>query len=222
MRQHQSGFTLVEIAIVLVIIGLLLGGILQGQQMINNARVRSAISTMQGISTAYYAFQDRYKQVPGDWNGVQNVVPGAVNCSATCGNGLIDNDVLSSIAFNNLAAAGFLSGSFDGGPPTATNTPTNPYGGRMQIINDANYYTDNATTGPVRLAVKSGNNIPVGIAREIDVKLDNANPRQGTFRVVSTGAVAGVAACNNGTAAGAIWDTAAATPAANCSGALLM
>ena len=45
MRKQQSGFTLIEIAIVLVIIGLLLGGVLKGQELITAARVRNIIST---------------------------------------------------------------------------------------------------------------------------------------------------------------------------------
>ncbi len=64
--KKQSGFTLVEIAIVLVIIGLLLGGILKGQELINSARVRNLADQNSGIQAAYYGFIDRYRQVPGD------------------------------------------------------------------------------------------------------------------------------------------------------------
>ena len=66
MKRGQSGFTLVEIAIVLVIIGLLLGGILKGQELINSARVRNLADTHSGIQAAYFGFRDRYRQVPGD------------------------------------------------------------------------------------------------------------------------------------------------------------
>ena len=67
MRQQQKGFTLVEIAIVLVIIGLLLGGILKGQELINSARVRNLADSTSGIQAAYFGFIDRYRRVPGDW-----------------------------------------------------------------------------------------------------------------------------------------------------------
>ena len=66
LSRKQSGFTLVEIAIVLVIIGLLLGGILKGQELINSARVRNLADTTTGIQAAYYGFIDRYRRVPGD------------------------------------------------------------------------------------------------------------------------------------------------------------
>ena len=65
-RRAQSGFTLVEIAIVLVIIGLLLGGVLKGQELIENGRVKSAAADMNGISAAYNSYLDRYRRLPGD------------------------------------------------------------------------------------------------------------------------------------------------------------
>jgi len=61
--KKQSGFTLVEIAIVLVIIGLLLGGILKGQELINSARVRNMADQNSGIQAAYFGFIDRYRQL---------------------------------------------------------------------------------------------------------------------------------------------------------------
>src|ERR671926_198693 len=66
MRSQQSGFTLVEIAIVLVIIGLLLGGILKGQELITQAKIKNSIADFSGISAAYYGYQDRYRAIPGD------------------------------------------------------------------------------------------------------------------------------------------------------------
>jgi prepilin-type N-terminal cleavage/methylation domain-containing protein len=62
----QKGFTLVEIAIVLVIIGLLLGGVLKGQQLIANAKLKSLVNHANGLSAAVFAYQDRYKALPGD------------------------------------------------------------------------------------------------------------------------------------------------------------
>ena len=66
MKTAQKGFTLVEIAIVLVIIGLLLGGILKGQEMITQAKIKNVIADFSGISAAYHGYQDRYRAIPGD------------------------------------------------------------------------------------------------------------------------------------------------------------
>lgn len=66
MRHHQRGFTLIEIAIVLVIIGLLLGGVLKGQELINQAKIKNVANDLNGVSVAVYAYQDRYKRLPGE------------------------------------------------------------------------------------------------------------------------------------------------------------
>src|SRR6266436_5700444 len=68
-RSTEGGFTLVEIAIVLVIIGLLLGGILKGQEMITQARIKNAINDFNGVVTAITSYQDRYRALPGDDKG---------------------------------------------------------------------------------------------------------------------------------------------------------
>ncbi len=65
-QKRQRGFTLVEIAIVLVIIGLLLGGILKGQEMITQAKIKNVINDFNGLSAALYSYQDRYRALPGD------------------------------------------------------------------------------------------------------------------------------------------------------------
>ena len=66
MNKQQSGFTLVEIAIVLVIIGLLLGGVLKGQELINSAKVKNLANDFRTIPTFVYAYQDKFRALPGD------------------------------------------------------------------------------------------------------------------------------------------------------------
>src|SRR5260221_5395679 len=62
----EAGFTLVEVAIVLVIIGLLLGGILKGQEMITQAKIKNVINDFNGVTVAVTSYQDRYRALPGD------------------------------------------------------------------------------------------------------------------------------------------------------------
>ena len=71
MNKQQSGFTLVEIAIVLVIIGLLLGGVLKGQELINSAKVKNMIGDFRTVSSLVYGYQDRFKSFPGDQTAAQ-------------------------------------------------------------------------------------------------------------------------------------------------------
>ena len=85
MRQ-QRGFTLIEIAIVLVIIGLLLGGVLKGQELIQSARVRNLISQQDGVKAAYFGFLDRYRALPGDYTTATTNIANIV-ATAACNNG---------------------------------------------------------------------------------------------------------------------------------------
>ena len=66
MKRNQSGFTLIEIAIVLVIIGLLLGGVLKGQELINSAKVKNLATDFRNIPVFIYGYQDKFKALPGD------------------------------------------------------------------------------------------------------------------------------------------------------------
>ena len=65
-RRAQGGFTLVEIAIVLVIVGLLLAGVLKGQELIENSKIKNIAKDMDGITSAVLSYRDRYKALPGD------------------------------------------------------------------------------------------------------------------------------------------------------------
>ncbi|MCF6253206.1 MAG: prepilin-type N-terminal cleavage/methylation domain-containing protein [Thiomicrorhabdus sp.] len=67
---NQKGFSLVEISIVLVIIGLLLGGALKGQELIENAKITKLYKDFQGIKTAFYAYKDAYGVYPGNYSEV--------------------------------------------------------------------------------------------------------------------------------------------------------
>src|SRR6476619_4397993 len=92
-RSKQTGFTLVEIAIVLVIIGLLLGGILKGQELLNSAKVKNLANDFRTIPTYIYGYQDKFKALPGDDAAATAHVNGAANATTpagTIGNGLIN------------------------------------------------------------------------------------------------------------------------------------
>ena len=85
MNNRQSGFTLVEIAIVLVIIGLLLGGVLKGQELVNSAKVKNFVNDFRGISAFVYAYQDRFRATPGDDAAAAGHVQGGVAATTPAG-----------------------------------------------------------------------------------------------------------------------------------------
>ncbi|WP_313950793.1 prepilin-type N-terminal cleavage/methylation domain-containing protein [Accumulibacter sp.] len=84
MNKQQSGFTLVEIAIVLVIIGLLLGGVLKGQELINSAKVKNMAGDFRTISSLVYGYQDRFRSFPGDQSQTQLDLAFGTGVAAAC------------------------------------------------------------------------------------------------------------------------------------------
>jgi len=66
---NEGGFTLVELAIGLVIIGLLIGAILGGSQMIANAKIRRQVQDLRGLYASVYTYFDKFSQLPGDRGG---------------------------------------------------------------------------------------------------------------------------------------------------------
>ncbi len=194
MRQHSqlpsNGFTLIEAAIFLVIIGLLLGFVLRGQELIAAARARNIAAQLTAVKIAYLGFYDRFRMLPGDMaTPVANaVIPGgAVGCTGgtACGNGRIDADEVY-VAWAQLSRAGFMSGTYTGSiadtGPSAANSPVNPYNGYLQLVTD-NRYDD--TSDPAQypvLNIKTGSLIPSTVMTEVDRKIDDGAPLSGQIR----------------------------------------
>ena len=210
MRRNQTGFTLIEIAIVLVIIGLLLGGVLKGQELIQNARVRNIIAQQDGIKAAFFGFQDRYRGIPGDYLATSATanIPGAgtTSCGGD-GNSLIDTTAESICAWYHLSKSGFITGSYTGTGPSATtaNSPSNAFGGLMQLIFDKVYDATAANPATNVHNIKTGINIPSVALAEVDRKIDDGNPLTGQFRHSTWNEPPG-ATCVNSAATPPAWD----------------
>jgi len=193
MNKQNKGFTLVEIAIVLVIIGLLLGGILKGQELINNARVRAISDRSNSLKAAWYAFIDRYQALPGDYVQAQQYVPNVA------GNGDGDGKLTlldSPLVFNHLTGAGLLRctvcTSSGNTQSLANNSLVNLYGGVMSIWSNSNsYLTLNGPNNIPKLMAHTGPRIPSNIITEVDRKIDDGLPQRGDFRFVSYDPTAG-------------------------------
>ena len=218
----QTGFTLVEIAIVLVIIGLLLGGILKGQELITSARVRNIADQNSGVQAAYYGFIDRFRQVPGDWNetNAAQAIPGVTTGGNDSGRLDADsgNDWIEALAlWEQLSKAGFIQGNYTGGTaaPSAADTdkaPRNAFNGFLVLYRTDDYY--DAGTAAERLNLVMGAGIPVNVLRELDLKVDDGLPQTGVMRhALTAGATHGAigqstAACVDTGITPPIWDIA--------------
>lgn len=124
-RRHTQGFTLIEIAIVLVIIGFLLAGILNAQSVMRNARTKDTIKAVTDMANASQQFRDRYGAWPGTLQNASGPSGSIPNLSVACvGNttGLIATAVESACASESLIRSGMLRG--DAVQPIRTNGPT--------------------------------------------------------------------------------------------------
>ena len=188
MPTRQTGFTLIELAIVLVVIGLLLGGVLKGQELIESARARNLISQLDSIKAAYYTFQDKYRAVPGDYPGelaYANLSGIANNQVGGNGDGVVRDTPAareSLLAWVHLSHANLISGHYQASgshPDPRGEWPRNPYGATLQLHHDAKFAESN---GQPRLNLKTGNQIPARILAEIDRKIDDGRATTGQFR----------------------------------------
>jgi len=130
-KQKQAGFTLVELAIVMIIIGLLIGGVLKGQALISNAQTTATLAQIKAFDTAITTFRDQYATLPGDMtqqpaqrlHNCGPPSPGAAFCDVVGnGDGRIDVAVNTGLTFGNvdageqltvwgqLSAAGLITG----------------------------------------------------------------------------------------------------------------
>jgi len=202
-RTAQRGFTLVEIAIVLVIIGLLLGGILKGQEMLTQARVRNVINELNGIEAAFHAYQERYRALPGDDGGTGRWSSGVAAMPGGDGNGQIGghfNDVASAtepdsrLFWAHLRQAGFISGpTLASGPLSgAAEQPRNAVGGVVGV-----------NFGGLGLPgnVVCTSNLPDKIALAIDTQLDDGKGKTGSIRAWQGAVVPGTPVDPRGLAA---------------------
>lgn len=200
MKRNQSGFTLIEIAIVLVIIGLLLGGVLKGQELINSAKVKNLATDFKNIPVYIYGYQDKYKALPGDQTQAvldtqfppANTATAATT-TATLANGVINgnwNDQTTAsesyVFWQHVRLAGLAPGPTDTTTP-ATYLPSNAAGGSIGIQSGTNSVTAtpiNATTGasPIRGSyIICSTGILGKFVKQLDNTLDDNNTATGSM-----------------------------------------
>lgn len=189
-HSENSGFTLIELAIVLVIIGLLLGATLKGQELINSAKVKNMANDFKNIQIQLYSYQDKYKALPGDDAAAQ------LHLGATATNG--DGDGIIEGVYNansgesyqfwqQLRLAKLATGTTD---ITAANyLPVNADGGRVGI-------QDGATPSIVHLNgtyIVCSSQVAGQLVKQLDLMLDDGNTATGAF-MATAASVDGVSA----------------------------
>ena len=192
MKRNQSGFTLIEIAIVLVIIGLLLGGVLKGQELINSAKVKNLAGDFKSTTLFIYNYQDKFKALPGDDTLAANHVTGAIVATtpvaANVGNGRIDGKWDSITATDETFLFWQhvrLSGIAAGGTDTANLAeykPRNTTGGPLGITNST--AADLPITALKGTYIICSANIIGKFAKQLDIALDDGNTASGSVRVI--------------------------------------
>ncbi len=172
---RQSGFTLVEIAIVLVIIGLILGGVLKGQVLIDNAKYKNFVKQIESYRAAVYTFQDTYRALPGDIGVIS-----ALDAAATAGDGdgVIEgaecdiDDEESCKVWSHLRYAGIIAGD-----PSIISTdapPTHTFGGKVSAI-----ATGSWANGKTEIKILT-KGIPGDVAQRYDNEFDDGDATSGS------------------------------------------
>jgi prepilin-type N-terminal cleavage/methylation domain-containing protein len=186
-RVPQGGFTLVEIAIVLVLVGLLLGGILKGQEMIVQARIKDVINDFNGMTAAVNTYQDRYRALAGDdrnagdrWVGRTNsgTGDGQWTCSGGAAGGYKTtltapptNADECNLFWQHLRLAGFIRGQAAG--TQGGQQPSNAVLGITGVQTGGMGFTSN---------IVCTTNLPDRIAIAVDTHMDDAKATTGRMR----------------------------------------
>ncbi len=182
--RRQSGFTLIEIAIVLVIIGLLLGGILKGQELINSARVKNLATDFRNVPVFIYGYQDKFRALPGDDPAAIEHVTATNNGD---GDGVIEGAWDSGTAaipteaflfWQHVRLAGLAPGPTD---LAATDyRPRNAVGGAIGVQSTAPF------TGIGGTYFICSGGILGSYAKQLDIQLDDGNTETGSLMVGTT------------------------------------
>jgi prepilin-type N-terminal cleavage/methylation domain-containing protein len=218
-RSKNGGFTLIELSIVMVIIGLLIGGILVGQSLIEAANARSLVNQISSYRSALTIFSSKYgyNAIPGDFNNASSFIVGANNGD---GNGIfgymdgsLDTPVAcggtgtttGSIEYGNfwyqLATLGLIPGTYVNlsgiNPQTVgTNMPRINMFPSLGIFaygsNQANknyFQVGYTNSGSTSSHFPSQNFLSPNIALSVDSKIDDGNPIAG--KIVARGVIGG-------------------------------
>lgn len=186
--KNPRGFTLVEIAIVLVIIGTILFALLKSQAVLSSAKAKDVVAIINDLRTAVTYFQQRYNYLPGDLPtpaNYINAVPALVaGTGGAIGNGSIDGAVSAAGAATigsevaqapwQLFKAGFIGSVDSANTASYLNTSFGPV--QLVAIATANGLVPGFTAAnPAARNAILFFNLPCDVANEVDSKMDDGS-----------------------------------------------
>lgn len=192
MKRHhaRAGFTLVELSIVLVIIGLIIGGVLTGQQIIQNARITNAVNGLQAYQAQFQTYAQNYGALPGDDPSAVTRFPSLAQDS-NAANGNNDGKIGTATSFDiatatgnalesrsiwaHLRAAGLVKNQVTNG--TTAIQPPNPFGGV--------YGFQNGAFGVFTTTTLCMDKVSGGAAQAIDARLDDGTSNAGAIQATT-------------------------------------
>ncbi|MGB9152738.1 MAG: prepilin-type N-terminal cleavage/methylation domain-containing protein [Alphaproteobacteria bacterium] len=190
-KKRNAGFTLVELSIVLVIIGLIIGGVLTGRQIMENAEITNAVNAIQAYDAQFQTYVQNYGAMPGDDANAALRFP-----SSSLPTGFVSTSVLTGtfdsqtntdetrLTWAELRAAGLVKQI---GGTDQTLQPTNPFGGIYGIQNGA--FGSSGIVGNVICL----SNVPADAAQAIDSRLDDGTSNAGSIQATLSTAAPGAA-----------------------------
>lgn len=196
MYRGEKGFTLVELSIVIVIIGLIVAGVIGGQALVRQAKIKGVVTEVEKYRVALNSFRLEYNALPGDFENAQSFW-GAGTVTNGDGNRLISavhmNQVENLAAFEHLTMAGLIEGTYNGvwggAGEIGVNIPRNPYSQSTSFYfyGDpaplwGNYSRGNSIVASGFSTNQGYNDYQINVkdAYGIDVKLDDGKPLLGS------------------------------------------
>lgn len=176
LHRRQGGFTVVEVALVMMLFALLAGVVLAANELILSARARTLGADLDAYRSAYFGFLDRYRAMPGDMGTAVRDIRGATTNGNGDGRiepvGAVDEPAA---AWEHLVRAGYLQGSLRTSDRLA---PVNVFGAPARIETGNRF----AGSSAPRHNFNTGNLIPASVLAEIDRKLDDGAATTGAVR----------------------------------------
>jgi hypothetical protein len=182
---------MVEVASVLMIMGLMLGGVVKGQEFVNAAKTRGLAQDFLAVQTALHGYQDKYKAIPGDNRAAASVNANASTATTPvgmAGNGRIDgawnsthDSDESRLFWQHVRLAGFIGGAV--ALTDADYTPKTVFGTTMGLSSDKQITAPKPMIGNYNVCA---NDIPGRFAKQLDAQIDDGNTLTGAVRVADT------------------------------------